>query len=105
MVTLNKEKRNIYQCSKHGLITKIRQTEEPGFQTLPSQSGHWTSGAFTVPVVATNTVASNTLLVEPSVSNNPLSLTPSHDLFLLPTEKIERLSKKPTRAQFVQIEA
>jgi hypothetical protein len=31
--------------------------------------------AFTV---ATNPVASNTLLVEPSVTNNPLSFTPSH---------------------------
>jgi hypothetical protein len=33
--------------------------------------------AFTVPVVATNPVASNALLVEPVVNNNPLSLTPS----------------------------
>jgi hypothetical protein len=59
--------------------------------------------AFTETVVATNPVASNTLLVEPVVNNNPLSLTPSHGRFLHPTEKIERLSKKPTRAQVVQI--
>jgi hypothetical protein len=34
--------------------------------------------AFTETVVATNQVASNTLLVEPVVNNNPLSFTPSH---------------------------
>jgi hypothetical protein len=59
--------------------------------------------AVTAPVVATNPVASNTILDEPLVNNNPLSLTPSHGRFLLPTEKIERLSKEPTRAQVVQI--
>ena len=51
----------------------------------------------------TTTVASNTLLVAPVVNNNPLTITPSHGRYLLPTEKIERLSKKPTRAQVVQI--
>jgi hypothetical protein len=52
--------------------------------------------AFTEIVVATNPVASNTLLVELVVNNNPLSLTPSHGRFLLP-------AKMPTRAQVVQI--
>ena len=51
----------------------------------------------------TTAVASNTLLVAPVVNNNPLTITPSHGRYLLPTEKIERLSKKPTRAQVVQI--
>jgi hypothetical protein len=55
--------------------------------------------AVTAPVVATNPVASNTHLGESLLNNNPLSLTPSHGRFLLPTEKIERLSKKPTRAR------
>jgi hypothetical protein len=41
-------------------------------------------------------------LVAPVVNYNPLT-TPSHIRYLLPTEKIERLSKKPTRAQVVQI--
>jgi hypothetical protein len=51
------------------------------------------SSAFTVPFVATNPVASNTLLVEPAVNNNPLSLTPSRG----------SKKKKPTRAQVVQV--
>jgi hypothetical protein len=59
---------------------------------------HATSSA-----IDTNTVASNTLLVAPVVTDNPLTITPSHGRYLLPTEKIERLSKKPTRAQVVQI--
>jgi hypothetical protein len=48
-------------------------------------------------------VASNTYLVAPVVNNNPLTTTPSHCRYLLPAEKIERLSKKPTRPQVVQI--
>jgi hypothetical protein len=48
-------------------------------------------------------VASNTLLVAPVVTKNPLTTTPSNGRYLLPTEKIERLSKRPTRAQVVQI--
>jgi hypothetical protein len=52
-------------------------------------------------MVATS-VSSNTHFVAPVVNNNPLT-TPSHVRYLLPTEKIERLSKKPTKAQVVQI--
>jgi hypothetical protein len=37
--------------------------------------------AVTAPVVATNPVASNTLLDETLVNNNPFSLTPSHGHF------------------------
>ena len=59
---------------------------------------HATSSA-----IDNTSVASNTHLVVPVVSNNPLTITPSHGRYLLPTEKIERLSKKPTRAQVVQI--
>ena len=59
---------------------------------------HATSSA-----VDTTTIASNTLLVAPVVNNNPLTITPSHGRHLLPPEKSERLSKKPTRAQVVQI--
>jgi hypothetical protein len=55
-----------------------------------------------IPVIHATSVASNTHLVAPVVNNNPLT-TPSHSRYLLPTEKIERLSKKPTRAQIVQI--
>jgi hypothetical protein len=53
--------------------------------------------------IDTTSVASDTQLVVPVVSNNPLTITPSHGRFLLPTEEIERLSKKPTRAQVVQV--
>ena len=56
-----------------------------------------------ISALATIPVASNTLLVAPVLNNNPLAITPSHGRFLLPTEKIERLSKRPTRAQVVQI--
>jgi hypothetical protein len=55
-----------------------------------------------IPVIDATSVASDTNLVAPVVNNNPLT-TPSHSRYLLPTEKIERLSKKPTRAQVVQI--
>jgi hypothetical protein len=55
-----------------------------------------------IPVIDATSVASNTHLVAPVVNNNPLT-TPSHSRYLLPIEKIERLSKKPTRAQVVQI--
>jgi transposase InsO family protein len=55
------------------------------------------------PVLPATSVASNTLLVAPVLNNNPLAITPSHGRFLLPPEKIERLSKKPTRAQVVQV--
>jgi hypothetical protein len=56
-----------------------------------------------IPAMESTSVASNTLLVAPVVTNNPLTTTPSHGRYLLPAEKIERLSKKPTRAQVVQI--
>jgi hypothetical protein len=55
------------------------------------------------PTMEATSVASNTLLVAPVVTNNPLTMTPSNGRYLEPTEKIERLSKKPTRAQVVQI--
>jgi hypothetical protein len=55
-----------------------------------------------IPVIDATSVASNNHLVAPVVNNNPLT-TPSHSRYLLPTEKIERLSKKPTKAQVVQI--
>jgi hypothetical protein len=55
-----------------------------------------------IPVIDATSVASNTHLVSPVVNNNPLT-TPSHSRHLLPTEKIERLSKNPTKAQVVQI--
>jgi hypothetical protein len=55
-----------------------------------------------IPVIDATSVASNTHLVAPVVNNDPLT-TPSHSRYLLPIEKIERLSKKPTRAQVVQI--
>ena len=48
--------------------------------------------------------ASNYVLVEPVVSNNnSLVSPPSQGRFLHPNENIERLSKKPTRAQVVSI--
>jgi hypothetical protein len=59
---------------------------------------HATSSALSS-AVDTTSVASNTHMVVPVVTNNPLTITPSHGRYLLPTEKIERLSKKPMRAQ------
>jgi hypothetical protein len=52
-----------------------------------------------IPAMESTSVASYTLLVAPVVTNNPLTATPSHGRYLLPAEKFERLSKKPTRAQ------
>jgi hypothetical protein len=54
------------------------------FESPPAIPAVLPVSAFTETVVATNPVASNTLLVEPLVINNPLSLTPSHGRFLLP---------------------
>jgi hypothetical protein len=39
--------------------------------------------------IDTISVASDTHLVAPVVTNNPLTITPSHGRYLLPTEKIE----------------
>jgi hypothetical protein len=52
---------------------------------------------------ATNPVASNTRPGAPVSNNSPLPSAPSHGRFTLPSEKIERLSRKPTRAQVVQV--
>jgi hypothetical protein len=57
-----------------------------------------------IPAMESTSVASNTLLVAPVVTNNPLTTTPSHGRYLLPPEKIERLSKKPTRAQANEVD-
>jgi hypothetical protein len=56
-----------------------------------------------LPSVATNPVASNTRPGAPVSSDSPLNSAPSHGRFILPFEKIERLSRKPTRAQVVQV--
>jgi hypothetical protein len=41
------------------------------------------------PTMESTSVASNTFLIAPVVTNNPLTTTPSHGRYLLPTEKIE----------------
>jgi hypothetical protein len=56
-----------------------------------------------LPSVATNPVASNTRPGAPVSNNSPLPSAPSHGRYILPSEKIERLSRKPTRAQVVQV--
>jgi len=49
-------------------------------------------------------LASNEFFDEPVVSNNKSLVTlPSNRRFLLPNENVERLGKKPTRAQVVSI--
>jgi hypothetical protein len=40
------------------------------------------------PTMESTSVASNTLLVAPVVTNNPLTTTPSHGRYLLPTENM-----------------
>jgi hypothetical protein len=83
--------------------TEATQDSPPADSAIKhAPSMHATSSALSS-AIDTTSVASNTQLVVPVVSNNPLTITPSHDRFLLPTEKIERLSKKPTRAQVVQV--
>jgi hypothetical protein len=56
-----------------------------------------------LPSVATNPVESNTRPGAPVSNNSPLPSAPSHGRYILPSEKIERLSRKPTRAQVVQV--
>jgi hypothetical protein len=56
-----------------------------------------------LPAIATNPVASNTRPGAPVSSNSPLPSAPSHGRCILPSEKIERLSRKPTRAEVVQV--
>jgi hypothetical protein len=56
-----------------------------------------------LPSLATNPVASNTRPGAPVSNNSPLPSAPSHGRFILPSEKIERLSRKPTRAQVGQV--
>jgi hypothetical protein len=56
-----------------------------------------------LPALATNPVASNTRPGAPVSNNSPLPFSPFHGRFILPSEKIERLSRKPTRAQVVQV--
>jgi hypothetical protein len=56
-----------------------------------------------LPSLATTSVASNIRPGAPVSNNSPLPSAHSHGRFLLPSEKIERLSKKPTRAQVVQV--
>jgi hypothetical protein len=56
-----------------------------------------------LPSVATNPVASNTRPGAPVSNNSPLPSAPSHGRFMLSSEKIEILSRKPTRAQVVQV--
>jgi hypothetical protein len=67
---------------------------------LPATSSVLTS-------VATNPVASNTRPGAPVSNNSPLPSAPSQSLYnsryILPSEKIERLCRKPTRAQVVQV--
>jgi hypothetical protein len=91
-------------------VSSLEATSQATEATLDSPSAdsaikhapdmHATSSALSS-AVDTTPVTSNTQLVVPVVSNNPLTITPSHGRYLLPTEKIERLSKKPTRAQVV----
>jgi hypothetical protein len=59
--------------------------------------------ASVLPAVATNPVASNIRPGAPVSNNSPLPSAPSHGRYILPSEKIERLSKKTTRAQVVQV--
>ena len=75
----------------------------PDLQCVDSATKHVSVLHATSSAIDTTSVANNTHLVVPVVTNNPLTITPSHGRFLLPTEKIERLSKKPTRAQVVQV--
>jgi hypothetical protein len=56
-----------------------------------------------LPSVATNPVASNTRPGAPVSNNSPLPSAPSHGRYILTSKKIERLSRKPTRAQVVQV--
>jgi hypothetical protein len=56
-----------------------------------------------LPSIVTNPVASNTRPGAPVSNNSPLPSAPSHGRFILPSEKIEILSRKPTRAQVVQV--
>jgi hypothetical protein len=53
--------------------------------------------------VATKPVASNTRPGAPVSNNSPLPSAPYRGRYILPSEKIERLSRKPTRAQVVQV--
>jgi hypothetical protein len=54
-----------------------------------------------LPSLAAIPVASNTRPGTPVSNNSLLPSAPSHGRFILPSEKLERLSKKPTRAQVV----
>ena len=56
-----------------------------------------------LPAIATNPVASNTRPGAPVSNNSPLPSATSHGRYVLPSEEIERLSRKPTRAQVVQV--
>jgi hypothetical protein len=56
-----------------------------------------------LPSIATNPVASNTRPGAPVRNNSPLPSAPSHGRYILPSEKVERLSRRPTRAQVVQV--
>jgi hypothetical protein len=85
-------------------VISLESTSQAAGATLDSQPAD--SSIKHAPVMhatSSASVASNTHLVAPVVTNNPLTITPSHGRYLLPTEKIERLSKKPTRAQVVQV--